>query len=61
MRRRVHVLAENNIRCLWVRYQGEVNDLKQLLRLAQNDRSDHQKQREALKKVIAFMTLGIGK
>lgn len=38
--------------------KGEVHELKQLLRGAAQDR-DQQKKRDAIKKVIAYMTLGI--
>lgn len=38
--------------------KGEVNELRQLLRGAATDR-DPQKKRDAIKKVIAYMTLGI--
>lgn len=38
--------------------KGEVHELRQLLRVAQQDK-DQQKKRDALKKVIAYMTLGI--
>merc|ERR1719299_92116 len=38
--------------------KGEVHELRQLLRSAATDR-DQQKKREAIKKVIAYMTLGI--
>ncbi|KAF4650713.1 AP-4 complex subunit beta-1 [Perkinsus olseni] len=38
--------------------RGEINELRQLLQSVQNDK-DQEKKREAIKKVIAFMTLGI--
>merc|ERR1719203_1022154 len=38
--------------------KGEVHELRQLLRGAAQDR-DQQKKRDAIKKVIAYMTLGI--
>ncbi|CAE7184522.1 BETAA-AD, partial [Symbiodinium pilosum] len=38
--------------------KGEVHELRQLLRGASADR-DQQKKRDAIKKVIAYMTLGI--
>ncbi|CEM20466.1 unnamed protein product [Vitrella brassicaformis CCMP3155] len=38
--------------------KGEVNELRQLLRQVQLDK-DQQKKRDAIKKVIAYMTLGI--
>ena len=38
--------------------KGEVNELRTLLRSVANER-DNNKKREAIKKVIAYMTLGI--
>ncbi|XP_053990749.1 uncharacterized protein LOC128882925 [Hylaeus volcanicus] len=39
--------------------RGEINELKKLLITSQHDHWDYLRQREVLKKVIAFMTMGI--